>query len=45
MAVQGGMTLAHAVKKPKLRQEMIRKKRFKGPLEGLKMAVFIAVFL
>jgi hypothetical protein len=45
LALQGGMTLAQAVKKPKPRQERMRKRRFIGPLEGLKMAVFMVVFL
>jgi hypothetical protein len=39
------MTLAQAVKKPKPRQEIMRKKRFIGPLESLKMAVFMGIFL
>jgi len=39
------MTLAQAVKKPKPRQERMRKKRFTGPLEGLEMAVFMGIFL
>jgi len=45
LAVQGGMTLAQAVKKPKLRQESMRKKRFIGPLEGLKVAILMVIFL
>jgi hypothetical protein len=45
VALQGGMTLAQAVKKPKLRQEKDRKKRFIRPLEGLKIAVFMNIFL